>query len=254
MRNLCWLSHYFSEKSPDTPENHGQFSTIWHPTHVYIASNLGCHRHISGWRNLLRKIPVRKMLMSKTCAISCITLAISALAHAQFLPSGGNGFVGYSYLHGQTFTLSNPFAATGGTASMSGWEASIEGKYLPWLGAVADLDWHYGGRDTRCFVGSCPPFRVNASRDDLLFGPRVSKPFGKYRPFAQFLLGVAYQSDKGGGISNSDTAFARAFGAGVDYTLVRSLALRGQIDVIHTSFFGGGQNNVRFSTGIVFRF
>src|SRR6185312_8594242 len=76
MRNLCWLSHYFSEKSHETPENHGQFRTIWHPTHVYIASNLGCQRHISGWRNLLRKIPVRKMLMSKTCAISFITLAI----------------------------------------------------------------------------------------------------------------------------------------------------------------------------------
>ncbi len=200
------------------------------------------------------KIALRKRFAGKTCAITFITLAISTFGHAQFLPSGGNGFVGYSYLRGQTFTLSNPFAATGGPASMSGWEASVEGKYLPWLGAIADLDWHYGGRDTRCFVGSCPPFRVNASRDDLLFGPRVSKSFGKYRPFAQLLLGVAYQSDKGGGISNSDTTFARALGAGVDYTLVRSLALRGQIDVIHTSFFGGGQNNVRFSTGIVFRF
>ncbi len=201
----------------------------------------------------MQKIAPRKMT-SKTCAICFITLAISTLARAQFLPSGGNGFVGYSYLHGETFTPNNAFGATGGPAAMSGWEGSIEGRYLPWLGAVADLDWHYGGRGTRCFVGSCGPFRVNASRDDLLFGPRASKSFGKYRPYAEVLFGVAYQSDKGGGISNSDLTFATAFGGGVDYTLVRSLALRGQIDLLHTSFFGGSQNDLRISTGVVFRF
>ena len=137
---------------------------------------------------------------------------------------------------------------------MNGWEASAEGKYLPWLGVVADLSWHYGGRETTCSVGQCPLFRLNAARDTLLFGPRASMAYGKYRPFAEFLFGVGYQSDKGGGISNSDLTFATAFGGGLDYTLARSVALRGQFDIVHTHYFGARENDPRISTGIVFRF
>jgi hypothetical protein len=224
----------------------------WHPAHVLDASNIGCLRHI--WREkFVQPICVRKTCVRKLCAISFITVIFSAIATAQ-LPSGGNAFFGYSYVGGETFANSTTIAATSGGASMSGWEASAEGKYFPWLGAVADLDWHYGGRATTCVLGTCPIFRLNASRDTLLFGPRASLAHGRYRPFAELLLGIAYQSDKGGGISNSDISFATAFGGGVDYHLVRSLALRGQFDVVHTSFFGHGQNDPRISTGIVFRF
>jgi hypothetical protein len=189
----------------------------------------------------------------KICAISFIIAIFSTLASAQ-LPSGGNAFFGYSYLNGETFANSTTIAATGGGASMSGWEASAEGKYFPWLSAVADLSWHYGGRASNCVIGTCPTFRLNASRDTLLFGPRVSITYGRYRPFAELLLGVGYQSDKGGGISNSDLSFATGIGGGVDYHLVRSVALRGQFDIVHTSFFGFGQNDPRISTGVVFRF
>jgi hypothetical protein len=179
----------------------------------------------------------------------------STIASAQ-LPSGGDAFFGYSYVHGEAFSNSRTVQASGGTASMSGWETSVEGKYLPWLGAVADLDWHYGGHNTTSCVlgGGCKKFRLNASRDTLLFGPRASMTYGKYRPFAEFLLGVAYQSDKGGGISNSDLTMATGFGGGVDYTLLPAVALRAQLHDIHTSFFGKSQYDPRFSFGIVFRF
>jgi hypothetical protein len=202
---------------------------------------------------LRREKLVRKIGLRKICAISFIIIIFSAIASAQ-LPSGGNAFFGYSYLSGETFANSTTTFATGGSASMNGWETSAEGKYLPWLGVVADLDWHYGGRSTTCVIGTCPRFRLNASRDTLLFGPRASMKYGRYRPFAEFLFGVGYQSDKGGGISNSDISFAIAFGGGVDYHLVRSVSLRGQFDIVHTSFFGGGQNDPRISTGIVFQF
>jgi hypothetical protein len=179
----------------------------------------------------------------------------STMASAQ-LPSGGNAFFAYSYVHGQAFSNSRTVQASGGTAGLSGWETSAEGKYLPWLGAVADLDWHYGGHDTTSCVpgGGCNKFRLNASRDTLLFGPRASKAYGKYRPFAEFLLGVAYQSDKGGGISNSDLTLATGFGGGIDYTLLPAVALRAQLHDIRTSFFGKSQYDPRFSFGIVFRF
>jgi len=193
--------------------------------------------------------------LRKICAVSFITFVFSTIAGAQ-LPSGGDAFFGYSYVHGEAFSNSRTVQASGGTANMSGWEASVEGKYFPWLGVVADLDWHYGGHNTfSCGIsGACTKFRLNASRDTLLFGPRASATHGKYRPFADFLLGVGYQSDKGGGISNSDLTLATGFGGGVDYTLLPAVALRAQFHEIHTKFFSGSQYDPRFSFGVVFRF
>ena len=105
--------------------------------------------------------------MRKICAVSFITFVFSTIASAQ-LPSGGDAFFAYSYVHGEAFSNSRTVQATGGTANMSGWETSVEGKYLPWLGAVADLDWHYGGHNTfSCGIsGACTKFRLNASRED----------------------------------------------------------------------------------------
>lgn len=203
---------------------------------------------ISSDRRCAGKISARK-----TSAVSFAVLALSLVAHAQ-LPSGGNAFFGYSYVHGQSF-LGSGATQSAGSASMNGWEVSAEGKYFPWLGVVADLDWHYGGHDFKCVATpSCPAFRLNSARDTLLFGPRASTSFGKYRPFAEFLLGVGYQSDKGGGISNSDITFVTAFGGGLDYTLARSVAFRAQFDIVHSNFFGGSQNDPRISTGLAFRF
>ncbi|HZR64863.1 MAG TPA: hypothetical protein VFA85_06925 [Terriglobales bacterium] len=215
-------------------------------------------RKICARKNCLEKICFEKISTGKIrfVRISLIAFAVLAFSipgNAQ-LPHGGNGFFGYSHLSGETFVNGNALGATAGGAGMNGWDASVEGKYLPWLGVVADLAWHYGGRDTTCAIGACPPFRLNAARDALLFGPRASMAFGKYRPFGEFLLGVAYQSDKGGGISNSDTTFATAFGGGLDYALVRSVAFRAQFDIVHTHLLGGRQNDPRISTGIVFRF
>lgn len=193
--------------------------------------------------------------MRKICTITFLVSVFSTLAGAQ-LPSGGDAFFGYSYVHGETFTNSRTVQASPGAAGMSGWETSVEGKYLPWLGVVADLDWHYGGRRTTGCVlfGGCKTFRLNASRDTLMFGPRASITRGKYRPFAEFLFGVGYQSDKGGGISNSDLVLATAIGGGVDYTLLPAVALRAQLHGVRTSFFGKSQLDPRFSLGIVFRF
>lgn len=198
---------------------------------------------------------MRKICVCKICAISLITFGFSIFASAQ-LPNGGNGFFGYSYVHGETFANSRTVTASGGAANMNGWEASIEGKYLPWLGVVGDLDWHYGGHNTTVCVpnGPCTTFRLNGARDTLLFGPRASMTYKRYRPFAEVLLGIGYQSDKGGGISNSDLTFAVGFGGGVDYHLVRSVSLRAQAHAIHTSFFGRSQLDPRISTGIVFNF
>jgi len=190
-------------------------------------------------------------LIRKALFVILVLALLAASASAQ-LPTSGNVFFGYSYSHGQTF---GPFGIH--SANMNGWDGSLEGKFLPWIGVVADFDWHYGGNDLfGCVAPACMPrkFRLNASRHTVLFGPRASVSFGRYTPFAEFLLGIAHQTDTGGGVSNSDTGFSTAIGGGLDYKLVKGVAWRLQGDSVHTRFFGGSQNNLRISTGIVFHF
>ncbi len=98
----------------------------------------------------------------------------------------GNIFVGYSY-------LSADIPNTSTRQNLNGWEASLEGKVLPFLGIVADGSGHYG--TTQFFVcpavvgGSCRG-AVNGNFYNALFGPRVSASFHGIRPFAHVLVGA----------------------------------------------------------------
>ncbi len=182
---------------------------------------------------------------------ACITLALfffTALASAQ-IPTSGNVFFGYS------FENTGSTALDGITrANLQGWEGSLEGKLLPFLGIVTDFSGHYG---TQTFTDLTPsgPLTVSLTGHEyeVLFGPRVSLPVGKFTPFGEFLVGLAHISDTGTGFP-SNTSFATAAGGGLDYRIFRPVALRVEGDYLHTSFFSTGQNNLRLSTGIVFRF
>jgi opacity protein-like surface antigen len=192
-------------------------------------------------------LPSRKETwVYKIGAIVCTAFFLSTLSHAQ-IPSGGNVFFGYSYSRGNTFTQSSSAGTGSSSVNMNGWEASLEGKYLPWLGVVADLDWHYGSERVA-------QIQVSASRHQIMFGPRASMARGRYTPFAQVLIGVAHQSDSGTMTSESDTSFATAIGGGVDYNLLKVVAARGQLDYLHTSLLGDSQGHIRLSVGLVFRF
>lgn len=189
--------------------------------------------------------------LRKLSGISCLIVLLSATVWAQ-IPTSGNVFFGYSYARGETFS-----AFGNHTLNMNGWEATAQGKVLPWLGVVADFDWHYGGNNVSACIGlPCvnKRFRVNASRHTLLFGPRASVSMGRYTPFAEFLFGFAHQTDTGGGLSNSDTSFSTAIGGGLDYKLVKGVAWRVQGDSVHNALFSGSRNDLRISTGIVFHF
>lgn len=172
-----------------------------------------------------------------------LVLCVSAIAHAQ-IPSG-NIFVGYSF--SQTNSLGN-------TVSLNGWEGSLEGKFLPWIGIVADFGAGYGTNNTflpiTCPISGCPSLSTSVRKYTYLFGPRVSIPIGRFTPFAHFLLGAAHVNDRG----NTDTSFATAIGGGLDYKLIKGLAWRIQLDNVHTDFFSTGENHLRFSTGIDLRF
>jgi hypothetical protein len=144
------------------------------------------------------------------------------------VPTKGNLFFGYSYNRAEI--VSND------ARNLNGWDASLEGKLAPWVGLVADVDGTYGS---------------HVSEHNVLFGPRVSVSVGSVRPFGELLIGAAHIGIDHG---PSDTSFVNAAGGGLDYRVFGPVAVRGQLDWIHTRFFSHGQNDVRFSTGIAVHF
>jgi Outer membrane protein beta-barrel domain len=184
--------------------------------------------------------------MRKFALISALFFLLVAAASAQ-IPTSGNVFFGYSYYN------TNPTGVD--STNTNGWEGSLEGKVFPFLGIVADFDGHYGSQNfgSACPVGGvCTPASLNFSEHNVLFGPRASFSVGRFRPFAEAMFGIGHIDT--GSYSGSDTSFATGIGGGIDYRLLRILAWRFQGDYVRTSFFHADQNNLRLSTGIVFRF
>ncbi len=178
-------------------------------------------------------------------AVAAISFVFCGAAEAQ-VPSG-NVFFGYSYYSTDLSSIDR--------ANTNGWEASVEGKVIPFLGIVADFDNHYGSGNfvpAACPVFGCTVVNASFTEQNFLFGPRISFSVGRFRPFAEGLLGIAHVNVNNGGGSN--TSFATAVGGGLDYKIIKPIAWRFQGDYVQTRLFSATQNNVRISTGIVFRF
>jgi hypothetical protein len=171
-----------------------------------------------------------------------VMFLLAGMAAAQ-IPTSGNVYFGYSYYN--TDVSRN-------RGSLNGWEGSLEGKMLPFIGIVADFSGDYGSLNfpTFCVTLPCPSSR-SAHIFNALFGPRVSVSLGKFRPFAEVMIGASHASTSGFG---SDASFATAVGGGLDYKLIRLVAWRIEGDYVHSSLFNGAQNNARISTGIAVHF
>jgi hypothetical protein len=134
-------------------------------------------------------------------------------------------FGGYSY---ERFN-SSP------SRNLNGWEISGQYKFAGFLGALADVDAHYGSQ---------------VRSTSFMIGPQVSVPF-RISPFVHVLVGIGHV--RAGGIS--DNSFSTALGGGVDMKLVPTISWRViQADDVVTRYFGSTQHNARISTGIIFRF
>ena len=159
--------------------------------------------------------------------VLCLLLSAS-FASAQIVPKGDIYF-GYTYNHAEV--------VTNDAKNFNGWDASLEGKLIPFLGIAGDINGTY----------------VNhGSEYNFFFGPRVSVEVSGFRPFAQLLIGASHISVNDG--AASDTSFGNAIGGGLDYKIVGPVSWRGELDWIHTRFFDHGQNDVRFTTGFVLNF
>jgi len=187
------------------------------------------------------------MKLKLVVSLVAVLSLFGASAYAQDTPKV-DVFAGYSYVR------SNPSATGVSSFSLNGGSASVAYNANSWLSGVADFGGYHSGNILNT--------GTSGTLSTYLFGPRVSvRRFGRVTPFGEVLFGVARaDASVAGTTSGSENAFAMTVGGGVDYKLTDHFAVRPvKVDYLMTRFSPTGtaantQNNLRVSTGIVFRF
>ena len=161
-------------------------------------------------------------------AFLCLMLCVLPMS-AQLIPHG-NAYVGVSY-------SSSVYVVT--REAFRGWNGSLE--FLPFSRyAFAGL-----------VIDASGAYRPGISQYNFVAGPRFSANFGKYRPFVQGFAGIKRVPING----VTYQPLAVDFGGGVDYKLpFRNFSWRLQGDYVHTHYLSAEQNDIRGSTGLVWRF
>ena len=162
----------------------------------------------------------------------CLLFGFSA--HAQ--DSKADAYVGFQYTRVSGSVVPN---LTGGVGQFA---------YYPskWLGVVGEVS---GVADTDGRGSSIYTF---------MGGPRATLRHGRFEPYAQVLIGGSHLSNsrvqQGTGRASTNS-FAAAVGGGVDLKVVHHFAIRLiQVDYLLVHSGGATENNLRLSTGFVFRF
>jgi hypothetical protein len=205
--------------------------------------------------------------MRKVLLIASVLLLLPAAMFAQESTTEaprGTIFGGYSYLRNN----SNGF---------NGWVGQGTFNFNRFLGVTADFAGDYRTMGSSSLI---PGVTASANQHlyTYMFGPTVTGNFGRSAVFAHALFGQAHSSLGAGlslpiigGISSgvtSASAFAMAFGGGVDIGISRHWAIRAaEVDYLRTQFnstdalstglsssLQNRQNSFRYAAGIVFRF
>jgi hypothetical protein len=128
--------------------------------------------------------------------------------------------------------------------NLDGWNVGLS---LPDLyqgfGVAADVSGHYSS---------------DMEEYNFMVGPQYIYPWKSLRPFGHALFGKARDRLRHPGsteLEPSNLARAVALGGGLDVQVSSRFYLRAiQADYLITNVFNGTQHNLRFSTGLVFRF
>jgi hypothetical protein len=157
---------------------------------------------------------------------------LSNLSVAQEIPRA-QLFGGYSYTRFDSPTLgfANP-------SNLSGFNISPAFNLAYGFGVKAELTGQYGSK-------------LNVR--DVTVGPQFLYPRGRALFFVHGLFGDS-RSFVRVGTGEGDTARAIVLGGGVDLDVSPRFAFRAvQVDYVRTTLFSTTQNNVRISTGLVYR-
>src|SRR5258705_1787977 len=169
-----------------------------------------------------------------------LALLVSLFSLAAFAQEGGSTpkaeiFGGYQYTRFD------------GGLNANGWNTSITGNLNNWFGIAADFSGAYKSQNG-----------VSFNNYTYTFGPVASYRHNEtFTPFAHFLAGGARASASISGVgSGSANAFAMMFGGGLDVKASKRVALRAvQFDWLSLHSNGASDNNnMRLSTGILFRY
>ena len=171
-------------------------------------------------------------------------------------------FIGYSYVSAAPRNRRNRLV------TLNGGSESLAYNLNSHLGLVGDFGAYESGRLT---LGGAFPTSVHAKGAlySYMFGPRLSLRSDRVTTFGQILLGGVHASDVSiSGCSGSaactalpsENSFAMTAGGGIDVTISRHFAVRVfQAEYLMTRFRDlstgntARQNDVRLSTGILFR-
>ena len=174
--------------------------------------------------------------MSKTaCAVLAFFIlflfSLPMSAQLSALLPNGNAYAGYSYAH-LTDTHNKQSYTEGFNVSFE----ALPFSRLPHVGLVLDGSGFH---------------RSGVTQYIIVAGPRLSGTFGKWRPFAQVMGGIRH-IDSNNFVYNP---FAIDFGGGADYKLpFRNLSWRLQGDYVYGHYAAERQDDLRVSTGVVWRF
>lgn len=156
-------------------------------------------------------------------------------------------------------------APSGIGSSSNGWAG---GAYLhllgPW-GVEADYSNHYGVSPPS--LAPLDGSRYYVPGVTKLYGPRFTLALPRIHPFVHALFGTVHgaaavaipnrpcTSQGCPARAESESAFGMAFGGGLNVRATRHVWLRlVQIDYLRAQFTNNGQNDMRISAGLVFRF
>ncbi len=187
-------------------------------------------------------------------------------------------FTGYSYLRASDSHSQR--------VNQNGWDLSVAANFSRSFSLVADFSNHYGTRGGAFnpATGAFNPIGTGGKGLSFLFGPQASyRGLPKLTPFARMLFGgmraskLLFNSTSSGGTDGGfgivagplctslycvepATSFAMAFGGGLDVKATDRVWIRAfQMDYVRAEITTGygtiaTQNDMRISTGIVFRF
>jgi opacity protein-like surface antigen len=200
--------------------------------------------------------------MTRIFLLLLIALICAPAAFAQSKDySAYEFYVGYAYERANNNADSfdkNCLATINGTTvdlvsrkqGYNGFEAEFNQNVTRHIGIVTSFSGTYrnsGYLDRR----SGKTFDARVQRYDLLIGPRYNwRPDG-VTPFVHALFGVSHVRAAFTDRTRSDTAFAMAFGGGLDVHAGEHIDVRVvQVDYLPTFFNGQRQDNIRASAGI----
>jgi outer membrane protein with beta-barrel domain len=169
-------------------------------------------------------------------------LLLSFTARAQETPSWEISG-GYSYLDANL---------NGSQFHLNGGSGSLTQNLNSWFGGRVEFT-GVQGNEAITASGQTTVYSVNAQT--ITYGPVFSyRRFSRVTPYAHVQVGAVHGSAQYLGISQSAFKFAAAPGAGLDFALNRSTAIRVDGEYLLTRFLGLTQENASVSVGLVFRF